>query len=52
MTGTTGKALAPHLAAVEAELKKWTIPGTPLPVLAVQSLENPGTLGAALLTTL
>jgi glucokinase len=48
--GSTGKALKPHIKSIEAELKKWLLPSTPVPRLAVSVLEHPGALGAALLT--
>lgn len=48
--GSAGRALKPHLKAVEKELKQWLLPHTPMPELAIAKLEHPGTLGAALLT--
>ncbi|MDB4978059.1 MAG: hypothetical protein JWM56_245 [Candidatus Peribacteria bacterium] len=50
--GSTGKALEPHLPSVRKDMQEWAIPNAPLPELAMQTLEHPGTLGAALLTTL
>lgn len=47
--GAAGKALEPHLDAIKLELGKWVLPGTPLPELAIAKLDEPGTLGAALL---
>lgn len=47
--GSAGRALKPHLPKVMDELKKWTLPNTPLPELAVASLDASGALGAALL---
>jgi predicted NBD/HSP70 family sugar kinase len=49
--GSSGKALKPHFKEIEKEFKKWSLPGSFAPVLAVSSLEHPGALGAALLTT-
>ncbi len=48
--GSAGKALRPHLPKVEEELKRWLLPGTPLPRLAGEQTEHASTLGAALLT--
>lgn len=47
--GSAGFALRPHLEEVKSELKKWMLPHTPLPRIEVTSLQNSGTLGAALL---
>lgn len=47
--GSTGKALKPHLGAIEKELRKWLLPPTPPPVLAIAQREHAGALGAALL---
>lgn len=47
--GSAGRALKPHLSKVKDELKKWTLPDTPLPDLAIAHLESSGALGAALL---
>lgn len=49
--GSAGKALRPHLPKVEEELKRWLLPGTPLPRLASEQTDHAATLGAALLTT-
>ncbi len=46
--GSAGHALMAHLSEVQAELKHWLLPGTPLPVLAPAELKHAGTLGAAL----
>lgn len=46
--GSAGRALTPHLSAIETELKKWLLPHTPLPKLAVAELKNAATLGAAI----
>ncbi|MDO8468400.1 MAG: ROK family protein [Candidatus Peribacter sp.] len=48
--GGAGHALKPHLPAIEKELKRWMLPESPLPKLAIGTLEHAGTLGAALLT--
>ncbi|UPA22105.1 ROK family protein [Candidatus Peribacteria bacterium] len=47
--GSAGRALMPHMSKVRDELKKWTLPETPLPELAVAALDGSGALGAALL---
>ncbi len=47
--GSAGRALRLHLPKVVEELKKWTLPQTPLPEIAVAALEGSGALGAALL---
>ncbi len=46
--GSAGRALKPHLPAIEAELKLWMLPKMPLPRLAIGSLKNAAVLGAAL----
>src|SRR5690606_34007907 len=33
--GSAGHALKPHLSKVETELKKWMLPGTPIPALKI-----------------
>lgn len=48
--GGAGRALKPHLHAIEKELLKWMLPKTPAPKLAIGALPDAGTLGAALLT--
>jgi len=48
--GSAGRALKPHLKAIEKELGKWMLPGTPPPKLSTASLPNAATLGAALLS--
>ncbi|PIR48242.1 hypothetical protein COU80_05430 [Candidatus Peregrinibacteria bacterium CG10_big_fil_rev_8_21_14_0_10_55_24] len=48
--GSTGRALAPHLSAIQKELPQWMLPGIPPPDLAIAQLTNAATLGAALLT--
>ncbi|TSC79621.1 MAG: glucokinase [Candidatus Peregrinibacteria bacterium Gr01-1014_25] len=48
--GSAGKALKPHLSAIEHELRQWALPGTPLPELAIERTQHAATLGAALLT--
>lgn len=47
--GSAGKALRPHLPKVEAELRRWMLPGVPLPRLAGEQTEHASNLGAALL---
>ncbi len=47
--GSAGRALGSHLPAIEEELRKWLLPGTPLPSLAIATLQDAGTRGAALL---
>ncbi len=48
--GAAGRALQQHLAMIEEELKQWTLPGTPLPTLAIAELKDAAVIGAALLT--
>lgn len=48
--GSTGKALKPHLKAINEELKKWMLPSMPSPILALAERPHPSPLGAALLT--
>ncbi len=48
--GSAGHALKPHLPKVMEELRKWTLPSTPLPEMAIAALDGSGALGAALLT--
>jgi glucokinase len=48
--GSTGKALKPHIKAIEKELKRWLLPPVPSPLLAIAEREHPGALGAALLS--
>lgn len=47
--GSAGVALKPHLKEIEAELKKWMLPETPLPEIAIATLKDSATRGAALL---
>ena len=47
--GSAGNSLMGHLHEVEDEVRKWMLPGTPLPPLAKAQLKDPGVLGAALL---
>lgn len=47
--GSAGLAFKPHLEKIEAELRRWTLPTTPLPQLAVAELKDAGMMGAALL---
>lgn len=46
--GSAGRALTPHLKKIEQELKQWVYPGTPLPRLAIGTLDDAGALGAAM----
>jgi len=46
--GSAGKALKPHFRAIVQELKHWMLPQSLVPQLAIGTLENAGTLGAAL----
>jgi predicted NBD/HSP70 family sugar kinase len=48
--GSAGRALGTHLKDVHVELKRWMLPGTPLPEIAVARRKDAGTVGAALLT--
>ncbi|MFH0770972.1 MAG: ROK family protein [Candidatus Peregrinibacteria bacterium] len=48
--GSAGRALKPHLKEIEQELSQWVYKGTPLPALAIGSVSDAGTVGAALLT--
>ena len=47
--GSAGRSLAPHLDAIRHELPRWLLPGTPVPEIAIGSLNDAGTRGAALL---
>lgn len=47
--GSTGRALKPHMKKIEKEIKMWILPGTPLPGIAIGTVKNAATLGAALL---
>ena len=47
--GSTGRALAPHLPAIERELRAWLLPGMTPPVLACGVLEDAAVRGAAML---
>lgn len=47
--GSAGHSLAKHVDAIEAELKKWLMPGTPLPRIVAATTKDAGILGAALL---
>ncbi|HVW66111.1 MAG TPA: ROK family protein [Candidatus Peribacteraceae bacterium] len=47
--GSAGASLKPHLPSVMEELKRWTLPDTPLPELAACMVKDAGTMGAALL---
>jgi glucokinase len=48
--GSAGHALLKHVDQITAELKKWTLPGTPLPVIVAATMKDAGVVGAALLT--
>lgn len=48
--GSAGHSLAAHVDAIEQELQKWLIPGTPLPTIVAARTKDAGILGAALLT--
>jgi glucokinase len=48
--GSAGRALGNHLDDIQKELKQWLLPGTPLPKIAIASLKDAATRGAALLT--
>lgn len=48
--GSAGHSLASHVDAIETELKKWLMPGTPLPKIVAATTKDAGILGAALLT--
>ncbi len=47
--GSAGHSLAKHVDAIETELKKWLMPGTPLPTIVAATTKDAGILGAALL---
>ena len=47
--GSAGHSLANHVDAIEKELVKWILPGTPLPNIVAATTKNAGILGAALL---
>lgn len=47
--GSAGHALLKHLDQITEELKKWTLPGTPLPDIVAATTRDAGILGAALL---
>lgn len=46
--GSAGLPLKNHFDKIFAELKTWTLPGTPLPLLAVAQVADAGIVGAAL----
>ncbi len=46
--GSAGRALKPHLSAIEVELRQWMLPKMPLPRLAIGLLKNAAVLGSAL----
>lgn len=47
--GSAGHSLASHVDAIEKELEKWLLPGTPLPTIVAATTKDAGILGAALL---
>jgi len=47
--GSAGKALQPHLGDIENEMQTWSLSEFPLPELAVATLDDAATRGAALL---
>jgi len=47
--GSAGRALAPHLRGIKAELSKWMLPEIEAPILAIMSLKDAALRGAALL---
>ena len=47
--GSAGRALAPHLEDIKQEMQTWSLPGIPLPELAIATLDDAATRGAALL---
>ena len=47
--GSAGRALKGHLELIGAEFRRWVLPGTPLPRLAIAEMDHAPTLGAALL---
>jgi glucokinase len=49
--GSAGHALVEHVEQITEELKKWTMPGTPLPAIVAATTKGSGMLGAALLAS-
>jgi glucokinase len=47
--GSAGHAISKHFPALKTELQNWLLPGTPLPEITLESLDDSATLGAALL---
>lgn len=47
--GSAGRALKPHFAEIETELRKWMLPGIKAPLLAASELKDAAVKGAALL---
>lgn len=47
--GSAGRALKGHFPLIEEEFRRWVLPGTPLPRLAIATMDHAPTLGAALL---
>jgi glucokinase len=46
--GSAGMPLRDHFDTIRKELQSWTLPGTPLPLLAVAQVADAGIVGAAL----
>ena len=47
--GSAGRALTKHVPAIQTELAKWVLPGTPLPEISIAQLDDAATRGAAAL---
>lgn len=47
--GSAGHAMAKHFDKLNVELCNWLLPGTPIPEIVLESLDDSATLGAALL---
>ncbi len=47
--GSAGRALKPHLPAVQQQLQRWLLPGVPAPTLAIGELPDAPLRGAAML---
>ena len=45
--GSAGHSVAKHLPELHTELNKWMLPGTPLPNIVLESVEEAATKGAA-----
>ncbi|MDA1209084.1 MAG: ROK family protein [bacterium] len=48
--GSAGSALKPHLDEIQKEMVQWSLPNIPLPEIAIATLDDAATRGAALLT--